>query len=135
MSLPSSPRGLKSSLPKKGTVRDESVKTEKRLSKELGARTQPNSGAGYRKNSKGDLTDDDFLYEVKETEKATLRLGFDVVEKIHFEARSIGKIPVLVMVVKSMDASVPREWVMLPKQDFVEMKESFVSCRFLLSTI
>lgn len=69
------------------TVRDKSIKREKKAVRTI------NSGAHWI--DKGDLKTEDCLVEHKFTDKRSIIVELDVVEKIYKEATLTGKIPVL----------------------------------------
>ena len=72
---------------KEETVREKSVKRETRAVKTI------NSGAFWI--DKGDIKTDECLIEHKMTNKKSIAVQLDVVEKIYKEATLIGKTPVL----------------------------------------
>lgn len=66
-------------------------KTEKRLLMQRGARVHPNSGAGHIKD---DGSDDDFIYEVKETAKRSFVLSVKELRSTYRRALRQGKLAV-----------------------------------------
>ena len=80
---------------KKETPRDFSQKREKKFAKKYGAKLTPNSGARW--HSKGDLTTDTHLIEVKSTVKSQMVVHKAWLEKIRAEALKEGKEPILVI--------------------------------------
>lgn len=80
---------------KKETTRGFSQKREKKFAKKYGAKLTPNSGARW--HSKGDLTTETHLIEVKSTAKNQMVIHKDWLEKIRAEALKDGKDPILVI--------------------------------------
>lgn len=80
---------------KKETTRDFSDRREKKFGKKMGARQTPNSGARW--HSKGDLTTETHLIEVKSTIKGQMVVHKAWLEKIRQEAIKAGKTPMLVL--------------------------------------
>jgi len=69
------------------TVRDKSIKREKAAVRTI------NSGAHWI--DKGDLKTEEYLIEHKMTEKKSISIDLEVVEKIFMEATLTGKTPIL----------------------------------------
>lgn len=107
--------------PKKKQQRPDQ-RQEKRLAKEFGGRTTPASGALA---IKGDVQTRGELIEAKTTAKTQYTLKLKDLRKLEEQARGAGKLPVFVIEI-SNESELPivnREWVLLPRNDYQEMKE------------
>jgi len=98
------------------SVKAKANDTEKRLSKQYGAKKHPASGAlaGF----KGDFSDKAFLYDAKEDQKGKGRITVRVEDlmKISREANAQSRHPALVLVFGKTS------WVLLPQDVHNEMK-------------
>jgi hypothetical protein len=96
---------------------------EKRLAHTLGGRVTPGSGSG---SVKGDVHTPEDMVEAKTTSKSQFTLRLDVLRKLEHEAKMAGKRPRLVLQIE--DGSplflFHNEWVILPMQDYLAMKEA-----------
>lgn len=82
-------------LDKEETPRKFSQRRERKLSKRMGARITPNSGARW--HSKGDMSDGDNLIEVKSTKSDSMVVHKVWLEKIRQEAIKTNKNPIFIM--------------------------------------
>jgi hypothetical protein len=96
-------------------------RAEKKASGRLGVRKNPGSGAV--EGLKGDLTADDFLIENKTTEHRSISLKMDWLEKIHREARQVGRSPaVTIQFVDKLGNPVPYgRWALIPEDEFKDV--------------
>lgn len=101
-----------------------SLKNEKRLSKEVGFRLTPGSGNLDWAGCKGDGSHPDFIFELKETEKASIRISESVVAKLYREAAAIGKDPVFILSAYGLSEPLPKDWVVIPVDVFKKLVES-----------
>lgn len=86
---------------------------ESRLAKELQAKKTPGSGS---KALKGDLQNQDFLYEAKTTAKTQYTLKQEDLAKVERHAHAVDKYPVMVIELnnESFEDVKTREWAVLP---------------------
>ena len=99
----------------------EALRRERKLAKDLGGRTQPNSGSldGF----KGDVVIDGFTIDDKHvgfdsTAKSYI-LTTEILNKITFEAYEQDREPVLILkFYKGMSKHYPTEWVLCPRRVF-----------------
>lgn len=98
-------------------------RAEKKTSGRLGVRKNPGSGAV--EGLKGDLTADDFLIENKSTEHRSISIKLEWLEKIHKEARQVGRAPaVTIQFVDKLGNPVPYgRWALVPEDEFSEFLE------------
>ena len=96
-------------------------KSETRLTRELGGRGRPASGA--LPGSKGDIDLGSFLLEAKSTVASSLILKLAWLIKIGREAKSEGKCPALSVSFVNEDGHpcFDGEWVLVPMYKFREM--------------
>lgn len=102
-------------------IGDTGRRAENRLSKRLGGRLTPASGA--MQGAKGDIKKGDFLIEAKATETDTYRVDYGVLRKIKGESMRGGKNAALAVTFVTGDGR-PREdgsWVMIPESLFKEL--------------
>lgn len=101
----------------------QSRRQERRLAKELGGRTTPGSGSG---SIKGDVSTKGEMVEAKTTSKTQYTLRFVDLKKLENEARLANKRPVFVIQIEdtSQVFLFHNEWVLLPKQDYLALKEA-----------
>jgi hypothetical protein len=92
-----------------------SQQQEKRAAKRLNARIQPRSGAGWI--HKGDVSDAQFLYEMKRTDAKSITLKLEYLETISKHALQLGKIPVVHLEIGN------KRFVVLAESDFEELRE------------
>lgn len=95
--------------------------SEKRLTRQLGGRSRPASGA--MEGAKGDVDLGQVLLEAKSTTQLSMGVKMDWLAKISREARSEGKTPALAVSFITPDGE-PRmdgEWVLIPMHRFKEL--------------
>ena len=97
------------------SLRGESAKQEKRISKRLGARLTPNSGAGFHKS---DASTSEFRIEMKQTKAKKMPVDRAVLAKIWREATETNLLPAVAVTMKGMDAPVPEDWVIITLETF-----------------
>ena len=95
--------------------------SEKRLTKDLGGRGRPASGA--LEGAKGDIDLGPVLLEAKSTTNTSMALKLDWLLKIGREARSEGKTPALAVSFIQPDGRplVDGEWCLIPMRRFQEL--------------
>lgn len=98
-------------------------KSEARLTKQLGGRGRPASGA--MEGAKGDIDLGSFLVESKSTTGKSMSIQFEWLAKIGREARREGKSPALTVVFVTEDGRsvVDGEWCLVPMYVFRELTE------------
>lgn len=99
-------------------------KSEARLTKQLGGRARPASGA--MDGAKGDIDLGDFLVEAKSTTGKSIGVKFEWLAKIGREARREGKTPALTVTFVTEDGRsvTDGEWCLVPMYVFREIMES-----------
>lgn len=98
-----------------------SVRHEKRMAGALGARTQPNSGALPGITQKGDLVDDDFVYQLKLTKGKRFSLPPEEIHSVTRQAKLQGKLPALQITMEGLPDPLPRDWVAVPLHVWKEL--------------
>jgi len=93
---------------------------EKRLSKELGLRQTPNSGAAPFPSMKGDAQNDHFVVEYKRDKTARFTITSPVVVKVHNEASAIGKRWAVGITIEGFPTCVEHDLFLIPKSEFQE---------------
>ena len=93
---------------------DQGRREERNTAQSRGCRLRPQSGAGVLK---GDFPEGLWLMEHKSTEKESLRLQREWLEKIRLEAVSSGRLPAVFVVIGD------ERWVMVPEETFDTMEE------------
>ena len=95
--------------------------SEKRLTKDLGGRGRPASGA--LEGAKGDIDLGPVLLEAKSTTNASMALKLDWLLKISREARSEGKTPALSVSFVQPDGTpvMDGDWVLIPMHKFRQL--------------
>jgi hypothetical protein len=96
-------------------------KSEVRLTRQLGGRARPASGA--MEGAKGDIDLGEILLEAKSTTGASIGVKHSWLAKIGKEARSEGKMPALALSYVNEDGSpvMDGEWVCIPLHKFKEL--------------
>lgn len=115
--VPSIPRPIPLG-PDEDPVRTKSIRSEKRLSLEIGFELTPGSGSTPRPSRKGDGSTDQFMIECKETIGTRISIGPNVIGKLCSEAAAVGKDPVLILSIYGMPEPLPKEWVVFPANLF-----------------
>lgn len=100
-------------------VKKKSQVQESRIAKELDGRTTPGSGAFD--GLKGDVKTAEFLIEAKRTDKSSISVKKEWLEKIDKEAIDIGKKPALVIELGGMQGFTENEWVAVPMSVFKKL--------------
>lgn len=102
-----------------------SKRQEKRVAKKLGGRRQKGSGA--MAGHKGDVKTVELLTECKHTEKESIRITREWLEKVSKEADFYGKVPALSIefsdkrAFDSLPERMTRDWIMVPAQFMREL--------------
>jgi hypothetical protein len=107
----------------------EALKRERKLAKDLGGRTQPNSGS--MDGRKGDVVIDGFTIDDKhvgfDSAAKSYVLTTETLNKITFEAFEQDREPVLILkFYKGMSRDFPTEWVLCPRVVFKRGTAGFV---------
>ena len=100
-------------------------KQERVLAKKTGGFRQPMSGAisGF----KGDVKLKDFLLDLKSTEKMSISVKVEELQKIYQEALAYNQIAALVFnFEKVKDNHMPQQWVCFPMEDFLIIKDKLL---------
>lgn len=84
---------------------------ERKDARDYGGRVQPGSGSGEFR--KGDVRTAELLIENKRTDAQSMSIKGEWLDKIWFEARSEGRLPVVGIEIAG------REWVLMPREDFL----------------
>lgn len=100
------------------SVKETSLKNEKRIAKEIGFNLTRGSGNTPWPNAKGDGSHPQIMFECKETQKATLSISQKVLAKLCREAGTVGKEPALVMSAYGLPDPIPKDWVAVPMSFF-----------------
>jgi len=103
--------------------RAKSMAQENRVAKSVGGRRQKASGAlpGVR----GDVRSVELLGECKRTDKKSISITLDYLEKITKEAGYYNKIPCVAIEIQSPPKFVNRDWVLLPAGFVQELLEAY----------
>lgn len=104
--------------PETKSVKRTSLDNEQRLAKVLEFRCTPGSGNRDWPGSKGDGSHSFFMFECKETVKASIRVAAVDVKKLVDEAAVVGKAPALVMSAYGLPDPIPKDWVAVPASVF-----------------
>lgn len=91
---------------------------EKKLAKQVGGKTQLNSGALSQAHNKGDVKSASVLYDSKTTDKGSYKLTLKDLLKIKLEALGQDRIPAMAI---QFERNTAYEFVVLRQQDFLEM--------------
>jgi hypothetical protein len=97
---------------------------EERIAARIGGRRVPGSGASPY--ARGDVKEDRYLVEAKQTAKDSMRVTWAWLAKITRQAVGIGRVPALAIELRSgapRDPLVGSEWVMLPLGEFERLLE------------
>lgn len=89
------------------------------MSKRLGAKTTPNSGA--TPHAKGDAVNRDYRIEMKTTASKKCPLDADVLETIWHQATATGHTPLIVVTMESIRHPVARDWVLVELDVFEQL--------------
>jgi hypothetical protein len=103
--------------------RAKSMAQENRVAKSVGGKRQKASGAlpGVR----GDVKSVELLGECKRTDKKSISITLDYLEKITKEASFYNKIPCVAIEIQSPPKFVNRDWVLLPAGFVQELLEVY----------
>ena len=95
-----------------------SMRNEARLAKAIGFDVTPGSGNQPWPGGKGDGKHPLFMFELKETQRASLSVSERAIAKLCREAANVGKDPVLVMSAYGLSDPLPKDWVAVPAEVF-----------------
>jgi hypothetical protein len=102
----------------------ESRRQEERIAEVTGGRRVPGSGASLY--ARGDVKDDQYLWECKQTKHASLRVTWDWLAKITRQALAAGKRPALAIELRCQaptDRMVETQWVVVPLSEWRRIQE------------
>jgi len=121
VALPQNPKSLKNTCFEGGVdrkkIKDDSKRQEQSIARNLNsAKRQPLSGADFR--AKGDVKSEQFLIEAKRTDKASLSVRADWLEKITMEALQAGRQPALSIQLTFDNRLVEKDWFLIPASLF-----------------
>jgi len=104
-----------------GLPKDESIseRHEKSLAQAVKGHKQPASGAFP--GAKGDVKRDDFLFEAKATEKKSMSIKREWLEKIDKQATGQRRLPALEISFSEMAFGVEAEWIMIPRSVWIRL--------------
>jgi hypothetical protein len=100
-----------------------SKKQEKRLADKLGGKRQ--KGSGSQPYSKGDVRCTDLLAEAKRTDKKSISIKVQYLEKIVKEATSYDCIPAVAIAFEDTPLLVPKDWVLVPAEFLRELLDFY----------
>jgi hypothetical protein len=101
------------------------MRNEKRLAEEVGFATTPASGNTPWASKKGDGSHPEFMFELKETEKARIAIGLRDIGKLYREACNAGKEPAIILSAYGLPKPIPQEWACVPVEMFAEMLKAY----------
>lgn len=101
------------------TIKQKSVQQENLVAEICGGRVQPGSGSSIY--AKGDVKTQDYLIECKRTDKRSIGLKVDWLEKITEEARTAGKRPM--MSLEFEDTRYEQQWFLIPRSEWERIRE------------
>lgn len=104
-------------------VRKKSQRQESRVASTMGGRVQKGSGAV--RLYKGDIKTPELLIEAKRTDKGSLSVKREWLEKISKEAESYGKVPALSIEFADMPKLVEKDWVAIPASFLKRLMDVF----------
>lgn len=103
--------------------RKKSIGQENRVAKVLGGRRQKASGA--LPGAKGDVRGVELLAECKRTDKKSISITIEYLQKITQEAGYYGKIPCVAIEIESPPKFVNKDWILLPAGFVNELLEVY----------
>lgn len=103
------------------SVKQKSLDNEERLVGEIGFETTRGSGNTSWASQKGDGSHPEIMFELKESEKTRIGIGVRDITKLVREARAIGKEPSIVLSAYGLPEPLPKEWVCVTKEMFIEL--------------
>lgn len=96
-----------------------SKKQEGRVAEKLGGKRQ--KGSGSVPLNKGDVRSEHLLTECKRTDKKSISIKIDYLEKITNEAISYGCTPSLAIEFENTPRIVEKDWIMIPSSFLTEL--------------
>jgi hypothetical protein len=103
--------------------RKKSMGQENRVAKAIGGRRQKASGA--LPGAKGDVRAVELLAECKRTDKKSISITIEYLQKITQEAGFYGKIPCVAIEIESPPKFVNKDWILLPAGFVNELLEVY----------
>lgn len=100
-----------------------SKKQEKRIANKLNGKRQKGSGA--IRHHKGDVKTPDLLLEAKRSDKDSISLKKEWLEKISKEALVSGRVPALAIEFGTADILTAARWIAVPENFFQELMEAY----------
>ena len=100
-----------------------SMAQENRVAKATGGRRQKASGA--LPGSKGDVRSVELLNECKRTDKKSISITIEYLQKITQEAAFYNRIPSVAIEIESPPKFVNRDWILVPAGFFNELIEVY----------
>lgn len=88
----------------------------------VGGKRQPNSGRINGIGGKGDAKSDRFLVDAKQTDKASIRIPVEWIDKLCKDAWGLGKQPLFHLRWNNMPSQFPSDWVLLPAKEFERLR-------------
>jgi len=107
----------------KKTRKRKSMAQEGRVAKATGGRRQKASGA--LPGSKGDVRSVELLNECKRTDKKSISITIEYLQKITQEASFYNKVPSVAIEIESPPKFVNRDWILVPAGFFNELIEVY----------
>lgn len=107
----------------KKTRKKKSMAQENRVAKATGGRRQKASGA--LPGSKGDVRSVEMLNECKRTDKKSISISIEYLQKITQEAAFYNKVPSVAIEIESPPKFVNRDWILVPAGFFNELIEVY----------
>ena len=93
------------------TIKKRSIKEEKSVAKEIGAKLTPQSGA--KKFMPGDMYNGEYLIEHKGTDKKNFTITHEILDKATKEAFLMSKTPVIIVTFQKSNLTYKR-WILTP---------------------
>lgn len=100
-----------------------SKKQEVRLAKKLGGKRQ--KGSGSQPHNKGDVRCIDLLAEAKRTDKKSISIKVQYLEKIVKESLAYDCVPAVAIAFEDVPKLVPKDWVLVPAEFLRELLDLY----------
>jgi len=97
-------------------------KHEKDIAKRSGDRQV--SGSGNKPGRPGDVMGGKLLREAKATKRPSITVSPKWMKKLILEALRMNKIPVFEIRIEGAEVPVPKDWVLMPAQDFQDILDA-----------
>jgi len=109
----------------KKSISQKVVAHEEETAKVIRGKVQPNSGRINGRGWKGDAISERYLADSKLTQAKQITFSWKWIEKLHYDAVGLDKVPLFHFKFDNMTTGIPKDWVCIPVNEFERLIDGY----------